>query len=87
VTTTTALQALALLNNEFMLKQAGHFAQRVEREAGADASARVRRAFELAFLRAPTDVEFTSAEKFCQTHGLPALCRLLLNANEFVYLD
>lgn len=87
VTTTTALQALALLNNEFMLNQAGHFAQRVQREAGADTSARVRRAFELAFLRPPTDAEFTSAEKFCQVHGLPALCRLLLNANEFVYLD
>ncbi|MEP6670128.1 MAG: DUF1553 domain-containing protein [Chthoniobacter sp.] len=87
VNTTTALQALALLNNEFMLKQAGHFAERVKREAGPDPSARARRAFELAFLRPATDTESVSAEKFCAGHGLAALCRLLLNANEFVYLD
>lgn len=87
VNTTTALQALALLNNEFMLKQAGHFAERVEHEAAPDVSARVRRAFELVFLRPPSDGEAASAEKFCSIHGLPALCRLLLNANEFVYLD
>jgi hypothetical protein len=87
VTTTTALQALALLNNEFMLKQAGYFARRVEREAGSDVKAQVRRAFALAFLRPSTDAESASAEKFCASHGLAALCRLLLNANEFVYLD
>ena len=87
VTTTTALQALALLNDEFMLKQAGYFAERVQREAGADAQTQVRRAFELAFLRTPTDAETSSAEKFRASHGLPGLCRLLLNANEFVYLD
>jgi hypothetical protein len=87
VTTTTALQALALLNDEFMLKQAGYFAGRVEREAGSDAHAQVRRAFELAFLRPATDAESSSAEKFRAGHGLAALCRLLLNANEFVYID
>ncbi|MDR3402601.1 MAG: DUF1549 and DUF1553 domain-containing protein [Chthoniobacter sp.] len=87
VTTTTALQALALLNDEFMLKQAGYFAQRVEREAGTDAQTQVRRAFELAFLRPGTDAELSSAEKYCAGHGLAALCRLLLNTNEFVYLD
>ena len=87
VTTTTALQALALLNDEFMLKQARYFAARVEGEAGSDTEAQIRRAFELAFLRAPTDAESSSAEKFRTTHGLAALCRLLLNANEFVYLD
>ncbi len=87
MTTTTALQALALLNNEFMLKQAAHFSERVEREAGTDPPAQIRRAFELAFLRPGTDTEISSAEKFCTGHGLAALCRLLLNANEFVYID
>jgi len=87
VTTTTALQALALLNNEFMLKQAGYFAERVETEAGKDPQAQIRRAFELAFLRGATDAELASAEKYRAGHGFAALCRLLLNANEFVYLD
>ena len=86
-TTTTALQALALLNNEFMLQQAEHFAARVEREAGADAVAQVRRAFELAFVRPPTNREAESAAKLTSGHGLLALCRSLLNAGEFVYVD
>jgi len=87
VTTTTALQALALLNNDFMLRQAGYFAERLEREAGAERSAQIRRAFELAFLRPASDAEEVAAGKFCAENGLAALCRLLLNANEFVYLD
>jgi hypothetical protein len=87
VTTTTALQALALLNDEFMLKQAQYFAARLERECGSDPAAQIHRAFELAFLRAPTAAESAAAEKIRSTQGLPALCRLLLNANEFVYVD
>ncbi len=86
-TTTTALQALALLNNEFMLQQAEHFAARVQREAGADAVAQARRAFELVFVRAPGERETGSAMKLVEAHGLLALCRSLLNANEFVALD
>ncbi len=34
--TTTALQSLALFNNEFMLRQANYFAQRLEQEVGTD---------------------------------------------------
>jgi hypothetical protein len=86
-TTTTALQALALLNNEFMLKQAGYFAARVEHEAGADPAKQIRRAFEVAFVRPPTEREAAAAEKLRASGGLPALCRMLLNAGEFVYVD
>lgn len=85
--TTTALQSLALYNNDFMLRQARHFADRVEREAGADPAARVRRAYELAFARPPDDAEAEKARRFADGNGLFALCRALLNANEFVYVD
>ena len=48
IVTTTALQSLALMNNDFMLRQADHFARRIERETGVEKKAQVRRAFALA---------------------------------------
>ena len=85
--TTTALQALALSNNEFMLQQARHFATRVEREAGADTAAQITRAFQLAFSRPPSGQELAAARDLVRTDGVFSLCRMLLNANEFVYVD
>jgi mono/diheme cytochrome c family protein len=85
--TTTALQSLTLLNNQFMLRQAGYFAERVKAEAGADPKAQARRAFAIAFARDATDTETSDAAALIQSHGLPELCRMLLNANEFVYVD
>ena len=87
IETTTALQSLALLNNDFMLRQAGHFAKRLEREAGADPAAQVRRGFALAFTREPDDAEFTAAVALVRSQGLAQLCRMLFNANEFVSVD
>ena len=54
--TTTAPQALALLNGSFFHEQAGHFADRLRREAGDDAQ-RIQRAFQLAYGRDPTAPE------------------------------
>ncbi|MDB6154808.1 MAG: Planctomycete cytochrome [Chthoniobacteraceae bacterium] len=85
--TTTTLQSLALLNNDFMQKQAGYFAQRVEAEGGGEASAQGARAFALAFGRKPDAAELDSASALVKSHGLPQLCRMLLNTNEFVYVD
>ena len=85
--TTTALQSLALLNNDFMQKQAGFFADRVRTDAGGETTAQVSRAFALAFSRQPGPAELASASALVKEHGLPQLCRMLLNANEFVYVD
>jgi len=87
LTTTTALQSLSLLNNDFMLKQADYFAERVKTEAGEDAAAQVNRAFELVFGRAPSSNERSRCVPLVGELGLPALCRVLLNANEFVHID
>jgi hypothetical protein len=87
LTTTTALQSLAMMNNAFMLQQAGHFAARVQSEAGPTAKSQVTRAFEIAFQRTPDSQELEIAIKLVQQQGLPSLCRLLFNANEFVHLD
>jgi hypothetical protein len=87
IETTTALQSLALMNNDFMLRQAGHFAKRLEREAGTDPAAQVRRGFALAFSREPDNAELTAAVALVESQGLAQLCRMLFNANEFVSVD
>jgi hypothetical protein len=83
--TTTPLQALSLLNGPFTLQQAGRFARRLEREAGADVAVQVERAFRLAFGRPPSAVERAAGVRLVRARGLAALCRALLNANEFLY--
>ena len=85
--TTTALQSLALLNNDFMLRQAGRWAARLEAEAGGDVAAQIERAYALAFARIPDDTERAAAAALVASAGLPQLCRMLLNANEFVSVD
>ena len=84
--TTTALQALTLSNNEFMLQQAASFAARIENETDSR-TASIRRAFELCFQREPLSDERNAATSLVAGQGLFALCRMLLNANEFVYVD
>ena len=81
---TTPLQALNLLNGAFLLEQADRFAARVIREAGDDPAARVRRAIELAFGREASEPEIEAGSALVAAHGLPALCRALFNANEFI---
>jgi hypothetical protein len=83
--TTTPLQALSLLNGRFVQQQANAFAARVRREAGTSATAQVERAFRLAFGRPPSSREQHAAESIIMQLSLPALCRALLNANEFLY--
>ena len=80
---TTPLQALNLFNSTFMLQQAGLFASRLEREANAPID-RVRLAFELTCGRPPEPPEAEAALELARDHGLTALCRALLNANEFL---
>ncbi len=83
---TTPLQALNLFNSRFMLQQSEIFAARLRKEAGDDARAQVRTAWQLAFNRAPAPGELEAASGFAQAEGLPALCRAVLNANEFLFI-
>ncbi len=46
-----------------------------------------RRAFALAFGRAPTGEEAADACRLVERHGLTAFCRALLNTNEMISLD
>ena len=66
---TTALQALNLLNGPFMIQQAELFAQRLQREAsGADQQ--IRLAFWLALGREPEADELQAAHTLVQEQGL-----------------
>jgi hypothetical protein len=81
--TTTPLQSLALYNNDFILRQARYFAERLGKEGGDP----VTRSYQLAFGRAPGKEEADLARQFIADEGLFAFCRALFNANEFVYVD
>jgi hypothetical protein len=83
----SAPQALALLNNGFMLVQARHFAERVKAEAGTELAAQLERAHRLALGRTPNDAEREWYSAFLREHGLANLCRVLFNLNEFSFVD
>ena len=83
---TTPLQALNLFNSRFMLQQAETFAERLRKEAGDDRAAQVKEAWQLAFNRSPDRTEAKAAVAFVKVEGLPALCRAVLNANEFLFI-
>jgi len=82
----SAIQALALLNNGFMLTQSKHFAERIASESG-DIESQVDRAYRLALSDSPSDVDRQQLIEFAKTNGLPYLCRVLLNLNAFTFVD
>ena len=83
--TTTALQALSLMNNAFVQQRAAGFAHRLRREA-PDLDSRIRRAFELALGRPPQAREMDESGPLVAEHGLEALCWGLFNSSEFLYV-
>ena len=83
--TITPLQALALMNDSFVQRQAEKMAQRVAAEAGADPAAQVGRAYAIAVAREPTEEELAAAVKLVQSQSLRELCWALLNSSEFLY--
>ena len=85
-TTLTAIQALALLNNPFMVKMAENFAGRLRAER-PEFSGQVELAFRLAFGRATKPDELREFAAYASRHGLENLCRLIFNTNEFLFAD
>jgi len=84
--TTTPIQALAMWNNNLVLRLAGEFSKRLEREASG-IEQQIERAWQLALQREPTVEEFRVAEELVRDHGLSALARVLFNSNEFVIVE
>ncbi|MEQ8764783.1 MAG: PSD1 and planctomycete cytochrome C domain-containing protein [Planctomycetota bacterium] len=82
--TLTAQHALALLNDPFILEQAKHLAARIQREQPADPLSRL---FALCLGREPTEEERELLAPLALELGWPAVTRLILNTNEFLFID
>lgn len=72
------LQALAMMNNGLTVTMAKHFAA----HAGS-----VKRAFQLALAREPKPDELAALEDYAKREGLENACRVILNLNEFSFVD
>ena len=85
-TSTHALQALSLMNSNFMHAQAKRFAGRLDAECKTE-DCRIRTAYLHALARGPKPAELTMARRFFARGGpLEDFCLALLNRNEFAYL-
>ena len=83
--TTVAPQALTLLNSDFMLGAAGALADRLKKEETPQAV--VDRAWDLALSRPPTPEERDQAVEMLALADPDEFALMLLNLNEFVYID
>lgn len=83
---TTPIQALNLFNSRFTLDRSDALAARVTAEVGEQRAKQIRRAYELVLTRVPTADELVDADSVVREHGLPVLCRVLFNANEFLFI-
>jgi len=88
--TTVPSQALYLLNNDFVARQAKRFADKLR---PLPEEQRVPTAFKLAFARAPTANESNAAQRFfadyprLDSDALTSFCRALLGSAEFRSID
>ena len=82
----SALQALALWNDDFVLYQSGQLAARLE-SSFPNMTARIQLLVRLLFYREPTADELRELSAHAEKHGLAALCRVLLNSNEFLFVN
>jgi hypothetical protein len=100
--TTVPTQALYLMNNPFVLRQAEHMAQRVMGQEGLDQSARIDLAYRLSLGRQPTETEKAKVSRFLndyrkslevvdkkvspQLMAWTSFCQTLFAAGEFRYV-
>lgn len=83
---TVPTQALTLLNNEFVVRQAQLLAERVKRDAGDEPAGQIALAYRIALTRPPRAEESAMALDFLKSGSLVDLTHVLLNLNEFVYI-
>jgi hypothetical protein len=92
-------QALTLMNDPFVVQQAGQWAERVLDDAEGTADERIDALYRAAFGRPPTDNERHSSREFlvhqAARHGTSQLdprvwtdlCHVLFNVKEFIFID
>ena len=82
----TALQALAMQNDKFVIRQSEHIAAKLTAES-KEPSAQIRGLYKLLLSREPTANEQTAVGDYATKFGLANACRFLMNTNEFMFVD
>ncbi len=83
--TTTPLQALALMNNTFALRMAERLAARAESSANRQTT--IEAVYRFAYGREPRKTEIVAAQDFITRRGVISFCRVVLNSSEFLYVE
>ncbi len=95
-TSTTAPQALLMMNSEFARATAAALAERALHETSGDTTQTLPLLFRLCYARPPSHEELAAAARFFEQAStaeqtpraaLADFCLALLNANEFVWVD
>ncbi len=84
---TVAPQALTLLNHPLIAEVAAAVAERVRADAGDDPRSQLHRAFHLILQRPPAEEEIAVCLPLLHDRSLAEVCRVLLNASEFVVVE
>jgi len=92
---TVVSQSLTMLHDEFLLEQAEVLAQRVRSNVGEVLAAQIRYAFLCTLSREPSAEEAAQCRDFLgrpevlarKSDALADLCHVLLNSNEYLYLE
>lgn len=82
---TVPTQALTLLNNPFVLSQAGRLADRISKET-SDPHAQVGLAYQVALGRPATEAESRIGVDLITKQSLQAFTHVVVNLDEFIYL-
>jgi len=82
----TALQALSMIHDKFIIRQSEMLAKRVEAEH-SDLDAQVTQLYRLVLCRAPSQDETDAVAAYLREFGLANACRYLLNTHEFMFIE
>jgi hypothetical protein len=66
-------------------EEAEHLSARIRKDVGEERSIQIQNAFEIVLGRAPATAESRKFSKF--VGSLASICLVLLNSNEFLYLE
>lgn len=80
------LQSLVLYNNRFVLHQSQKLAERA-RKSQTKLPGQIKQIVLWVWLREPVEEELKKMTTLAGKHGLEAVCRLVLNSNEFLFVE
>ncbi|MEN9673057.1 MAG: hypothetical protein RL553_1322 [Planctomycetota bacterium] len=82
--TSTPLQALALMNDSFVVRQSMKLAERLK-DQQPDLQKQIELAYEFSYSRKPNAEELQAGLNVAKEHGLETLCWAIYNSSEFLY--